>query len=786
MILQSPKFKTNGYLLSFIFCALSSFVMFLPFLIMDQGFFLFAGDFNSQQIPFYTYATDFIDNQLGHFSWQSDLGGSFINTFAFYLLGSPFFWLSSIFPASWQAYLMVPILIIKFGVMGIGAFAYLKRYTKTQNIAIIGACLYALSGFNVYNIFFNHFVDCAALFPFMLAALDAYVLDGKKAFFAFTVAINCLNNYFFFAGQILFLFIYFIFKIITKEYKITFKNFALLAFESLLGVAMGCLLLIPAALSLQNNPRTSEISSGFSLIMYYSVQQYFAVFSSIFMPPDPAYLPSIYTEGNIKWTSMSAFLPVVSASGVIAFLCAKKKSAFTKILWLCFFMAMVPALNSAFYMLNSSYYARWFYMPILIMCAVTLPVIEEQAKEKDENSKEFNIESALKKTFIFTAVFSVFGLIPTKIDGEWQIGTANEPEQFWLLWLTAMFGIGLFYCIIRFKGGKKSFVNALLITILIYSSFYGGMHIALGKFPQIDNDANYRQETYVSAIELEFPYDEQFFRTDSYKTHDNIGLWANTGNLQFFNSVVTPSIMEFYPSVDVKRDVSSKPEHDIYALRGLLGVKYTIVPKHESDSFEENYLQYGHEFAFENDDYKIYENTNYYGMGFAYEKYISLTDLESIAVESRAEILVRAIGLDEEQIAKYSSILQPLLPDEQMDLTYEHYVQDIENIRAKAVQDFNATSDGFTANITLEDTSLVFFAVPFETGFTAIVNGNEVQIEKVSNGLMAIQCEAGYNEIVFTYVTPGFNIALLITIIALIIFGIYIILIKKQRNGASK
>ncbi|MEG2436534.1 MAG: hypothetical protein RSB47_09410, partial [Ruthenibacterium sp.] len=64
--------------------------------------------------------------------------------------------------------------------------------------------------------------------------------------------------------------------------------------------------------------------------------------------------------------------PVVSCAGVLAYVRARKKSATTKVLWVCFFMAFVPVLNSAFYALNSSYYARWFYMPILLMCAATM------------------------------------------------------------------------------------------------------------------------------------------------------------------------------------------------------------------------------------------------------------------------------------------------------------------------------------------------------------------------------------------------------------------------------
>ncbi len=774
MSLQNKKYKLSGYALTFIYCALTAFVFFIPFLIIDKGFFLFAGDFNSQQIPFYTYVNDFVKTQSGQYSWHSDLGGSIINTYSFYLLGSPFFWLSALFPASWAAYMMVPMLIFKFGVMGVGAYAYLKRYTNNMQIAIAGACLYAFCGFNIYNIFFNHFVDCAVLFPFMLAALDSFVIDKKKAFFAFCVAINLLNNYFFFAGQIIFLFIYFIVKVITKEYKISVKEFLTLAFESLLGVAMGCLFLLPAALSLQNNPRTVNVASGFGMIMYYSVQQYFAIFTSIFMPPDPAYIPSIYTEGVIKWTSMSAFLPIVSASGAIAFMAKRKKRAFSIILSACFIMAMVPILNSAFYMFNSSYYARWFYMPILIMCAVTMPVLQDAIKPK--KFRVYDLKGAILKTMLFTGLIAIFGLVPTEIDGVWQIGTANKPQQFWLLWAMAMLALLLFYAAAHFKMGKKSFINLVLVLILSYSAVYSATHIALGKFPQINGDKDYRQDTYISAAQINWPQSEQFYRTDSYEAQDNIGLWAKTSNLQFFNSVVTPSIMEFYPSVDVKRDVSSKPEHDKYALRGLLGVKYIMVPNEKTQTFDEEVADYGYEFAFESGSYNIYENTNYYGMGFAYDKYIEHDAFDDLNDSIKPNILVRALVLSEEQIIKYGNIITQVSDADKQNIDYDNYVKDMQKLGDNAVQNFEASSEGFSCDITLNKASLVFFAVPFEEGFSAQVNGQEVEIENVSNGMMAIKCEEGYNDIVFNYETQGFSTSLSITIAALIIFALYVLL----------
>lgn len=40
-------------------------------------------------------------------------------------------------------------------------------------------------------------------------------------------------------------------------------------------------------------------------------------------------------------------------------------------------MAFVPLLNSLFSMANTEYYARWFYMPILMLCLATVISLEQ-------------------------------------------------------------------------------------------------------------------------------------------------------------------------------------------------------------------------------------------------------------------------------------------------------------------------------------------------------------------------------------------------------------------------
>ena len=152
------------YRKAFLLGLITAFCLFIPYLVVDKGFFLYAGDFNSQQIPFYMYMNQMVKSGSLNWGWAIDLGSSVVNSYSFYLLGSPFFWLSCLFPRKAIPYVMPYLLMAKFAVGNLGAFGYLRRYAKNDNFAMIGALMYTFCGFSIYNIFFNHFIESVVFF----------------------------------------------------------------------------------------------------------------------------------------------------------------------------------------------------------------------------------------------------------------------------------------------------------------------------------------------------------------------------------------------------------------------------------------------------------------------------------------------------------------------------------------------------------------------------------------------------------------------------------------------
>ena len=768
-------------------CALTAAIFFLPFYLLDGGFFHYAGDFNSQQISFYRYVNGFVkgagypDSAFAGaphntFSWATDLGSGVMNAYSFYLYGSPFFWLSVLLPQSWLPYMMVPLLVLKFGVAGGGAYLYLRRYVKNANYAVLGACLYALSGFAVYNVFFNHFVDVVALFPYLLWALDEAIYEDRHGLFAFWVAVNLLNNYFFFVGQVIFLCIYFVCKLTAKDFRLTVRKFGHLLWESVLGVAMGCLLLFPAVLSLLQNPRTIDLSSGWGFLTYAKVQQYLAILLSWILPPDSPYLTSVWSEGVIKWTSMTAYLPLCSLAGAMAYWRSRKADSKKRIVAVCAVCALVPVLNSAFYALNSSYYARWYYMPTLILAAMTVNALEDPDIDLDAPARGIG--------WIMLATL-VFAVVPVRDDttGTWSFGVLKNPGQFFTVLGFGLLGLMLYRVLCSKWRQDSRFAQRMTAAVLVFACVFAMVHIGIGKFGQWYTDSDLvEQDTNALLLKNDLP--EGDYRIDTYKIHDNIGMWLDKSCLQYFGSTAAPSILSFYPGLGVKRDVRSEPEITNYALRGLLSVEYLITTPEKRESFEDE-ADEGWTYLADVDGYTLYHNDNYVPMGFTYDYYVTEATYEASVKTLRSNLLLRALVLEDEDVEKYSSYLTEL-PDALLDdLHYDSYTQDCADRRAHSCSVFQMNNAGFHAEITLEKPNLVFFSVPYDDGFTAYVNGEKTGILRVDEGLMAVLCPAGASSIDFVYQAAGLSASRVVTAVAIPVWVVYVACFVRRKRRST-
>ena len=106
-----------------------------------------------------------------------------------------------------------------------------------------------------------------------LYTLELYMEENKKGVFALAVFAAAFMNYFFFAGMVVFVMIYWLLRMLSGKWSITMPRFGWLLFEAVIGVALAAVLLLPSALTVLANPRTSSQLIGWDLSLIHIFTQ---------------------------------------------------------------------------------------------------------------------------------------------------------------------------------------------------------------------------------------------------------------------------------------------------------------------------------------------------------------------------------------------------------------------------------------------------------------------------------------------------------------------------------
>lgn len=763
------------YACVFLLALLLGAIIYLPYLLADGGIFVYYGDYNVQQIPFYQMCHDMIRSGNIRWNWYTDLGSNFIGSYAFYLIGSPFFWLTIPFPSEAVPYLMAPLMMLKLATAAVTSFGYLRRFVRNPDYALLGALMYAFSGYSIYNIFFNHFHEVIAFFPLLLIGMEEFFVDGRRGSFALAVGLLASVNYYFFFGEVIFCVLYFIICAMTRsEYRVTVKKFILFAVEAVIGLILSMWLLWPSVLMVLSNPRIDNWLVGWSGLFYGNEQRYGLILSSLFYPPDvPAY-PNMFPDSNAKWSSVSLYLPMFSTIGVIAFMKLHPKHWIKKLLLLSLFIALVPFLNSAFSMFNSAYYARWFYMPILLMCAATAIALEQSDAE--------TLRSGARWTLAAVLAFAVIAVFPSKdSNGSIVFGQLMEyPERFTAYLAVVAAGILIVTLLIylprkrRVRPACLALSVMICITSVMMLSFGKGNATAVHRV--VDLGLNGSFETI--AAEEDDVYRIDMYNSDDTRCMDNFPMFWQVPTIQAFQSVVSGSIFTFYELLGIDRSVASRPDLSYAGLRILTSCKYLLNYEQEDPP-----LISGYQYLTTENEMDIYENKNYVPMGFTFAYYLTDENIENCVESQRDRLLLNGLYLSEEQIEKYSDIISPLPEDTPIPVNETQLEEAAETLRQNTCDSFVRDNYGFSATIDSDEDALLFFSIPWDQGWTATVNGKAVEIENVDAGFMAVRVSAGENEIRFDYQTPGRTLGLVMTGGGILLLALYLLALRKFSHG---
>ncbi len=799
--MEELEFAQKNSKLNALHVFLVSFFMYLiavlPILIRHDGLFFYYGDYNVQQVPFYILAHRSVREGNFLWNWNLDLGGTTVGDFAFYLMGSPFFWITIPFPEKFVPYMMPVLMALKYGVAAVTSFFYIRRYTKKEQLAMVGGLLYAFCGFNGCNIVFNHFTDAVAFFPLLLLSFDRLMIEVVKtdaqkkvaaeesderkttsekkklsswAFFSLTILLLAVINYYFFFGMVLFIFLYWILRYgIHQAPRVSARQLLYGITAGIIGVGCGALYLNMAITGVAGNSRLDNFLEGYDILTYSDSKLYWDIIKSAFMIPDIIGKGTLFYIPAVKNASLAIFLPLFGMAGVIAYLYKNRGGWLRTLFVTCVIIAFVPILNSTFSLFNTQYYARWYFMPILFMCIMTVNMLEE------ENETPLRVGTIC--TIGMFLILAIFAALPTKDeDGNAvRIADLDNGEVFWRnVIITAVIYLILLAVVFFIKKENRrvaAWFGVMLAGVL------STMTMLLNGSALISDYGMEEWKMQMLDTRPELPGDD-FYRVETDDTSTNYEMVWGYPTIHTFLSTVPGEIFQFYEGAcGIYRSVESKTSLDRPGLRALLSTKYYLENRdiNTDGEYSQGHGTFGYQVMEEDslqNGFRIYENLDFIPMGFTFDQFIRESEWNKLDKKAADYDLVRVLILKDEYADTYEGNMREVTHSDlaiardfkQLDLALDC----IDRAETSCTV-FEPNGRGFHAVTSelKEGENLVFFSVPNMKGFSARVDGQNTEIITADFGLMAIPVGQGVHEIDVSYLPPYFYLCLGISLFSL-------------------
>ena len=738
--------KKNRLLMKcFLINLIIAMIAIVPFLIMEKGCFSLGTDYDNINMPLWTLCRKNIWQGNWQWSWSADLGTDFIGAFGYLALGSPFYWLTVLFPKIDYLYLGGWIYILKYAVAGLTAAIYLSRYEKKSHLIIMGSILYSFSGFQATNLMMGSFHEVVAFFPLLLVGLEDCVTEGKKGVLAATVCLNAFSNYYFFIGEVIFLILYFFIKFVADDKKYI-KKIGCCLWEGTIGVLMAAVLFVPSILFVIGNPRSTARISVLSNIIpdKWTILKLWRAF---FFPGEA--MQNWTCVQQYDWSSCSAWLPMIGISLVICYIWGKRrqKDCLKRCILLFGIFMLLPILNSLFTLMTDVYY-RWYYMPLLLFALASIRVID-----KITEYPVGKVAGCMMAVMIISVGAFVWW-------NRYRTIIILDAKAFGFYSAIGIMGVALTGLIVLVK---KETVRNYLFEIGIVSFAVMGTVLCISRYQEC---RNYTVESYKAkndAIERLLSKVEQEKTPYTIQSIDNqIGAYADMPLYGSAYNSVQGSIFELWRGLGEERRVVTPAIPEGYA--ELVGAKYMF------NSVEMDGDALIAQTKSGDKTYYLYEQeTRPIGMTYAY--YIIQDDFEQISTDKRIEVLKQAVVVTDKEADEIKSYMKPYSPEAQSEQT--------------GITEFHKDKATFTCKISADEKKMCVFTIPYAKGWTAYVNGVKTNILD-SSGFMAIPVEKGESRIRFTYFNKDVLWGLGLSVIGWLLFvgTLYTDRKKIERKGS--
>ena len=642
--------------------------VFFATLITNELTIVISGDFYLQEIPFYYNGYDdwwtyFKTGEFPLWDESAFLGVNNLGANAFYYLWNIFFLPVIILPRVLVPQGLAILIMTKFVLAGFVMKKLLNYIGVSEKTSKLVSMAYAFSGWSLYYLWFNHFLDITILLPLVLLGLEKLFKERKVVYLNLSLFLSAITNYYFFIMICFTTVIYAVFRFFhyVKTYKwkdaIQVMLFGVISY--VIAISMALIVLIPCfSVALESSrvdmenastftgkliTNLKELKAAFEIKDFtivkeelkqlfelcfkfdekYNIKNYTYPIVSFFYPPSSCYDAIIYNNNYYDNANSSLFmytpLMLMLIPSLINSIREKKVShliGFAGILVMLF----TPFCYYCFTGFTTVCYGRWELFVVVVGCMYIATTYD-----KVDQIKKWYLDISIVITLASQAFMLYIGHV---VQGE--LGTYKlDGTQYYAMAVIAWTIIS--YCIIRKNLKDKGFFEKLNKLTIIEILLVGNVCVICQGIMDMSNlyggytDVRTEQKLIKELNKEDLGY-FRIFNTSADRDAINMGMIENYRGQSTFHSIYNYNLQDFidWSRISYNWHGWSMGIHEKRAdLDTFTNVKYYVV-----DSTDNN-VPFGYEKIKEHKNKVVYENKNFIEFGFAFDTIISDSNLST-------------------------------------------------------------------------------------------------------------------------------------------------------------
>ena len=716
----------------------------------------------------------------------------------FAALGAPFEWPLFAMGSDRLAYGIAYMEAIKVILGGTFFFCYLRLLSSNRYACAVGGLLYAFSGFMIVGSTWYIFSTMAVYLAFLLYAFERYLQHDDWWLFPPVIALIAASDVFNLYTHALFLAIYGSFRycdLYGWKPRAMATFFLKTAGLGMLGMGIAATFLVANVQEILQSHRVDDVANSLGSMSHdqavfspASAGTYFVAlmraFSNNLTGAASNYHGTInYLEDPLFYCGLISLLLAPQA---FAFLGRRQRILYGALALIFCLPVIFPYFRYAFWLFAGDYYRVLSLFIIIIELLFTLKALENIMASNRVNA------GLLAGTLLLLLIGLFY---PYKLSGAYA-GMAINPK---LQWVTAWF-LCLYSLLIMGLSQKKLRIPASIILLAALCGELGmtaSMTVngrAVVTSAEFHERVGYNDDS-IDMIDQIKQHDKGFYRIE--KTYSsgpatlgslNDGMAQGYWGTSAYQSFNENSYLDFMDTMGlISKTFKRAKMRWILGLRRKLAllafasVKYLLIkdPKVVGEFTGLGFLvigQAGDVFAVQN-PYAL-------PFGFTYDAYIPRTEFMLLDKHQKESALLKAAVLEPPLEAIAMQRYRELPVGEISDKTgIEQYASDIQARQSQAMKMESFNQNEIKGRITLNEERLLFFTIPFDSGWHAEVDGVPSELLRMNIGFTGLMVKPGSHTIALKYQPAYWDACWTVSGISLLVYLFYLL---KTRKAAGR